>query len=283
MQYSKLWAALLVAALGAGGAVADEGGTSSFTFKRVKPPVSGAKKLITIHVPPPAVTTRALDHVIELPELRERKEAPKAPVDVATSDRWFWGAMSPRVADAGYGKLAKAMRVLEKNPDEVAKITPSDAVIQQIVSSYGAEILKATLGTEISPALVVAVIATESAGKAAAKSSAGARGLMQLMPATAERFGVKKLNDPAENIGGGVKYLSFLLNRFKGDALLALAAYNAGEGAVDRYEGVPEFKETRGYVPKVVAAWASARQTCLRPPERATDGCLFATLRVASE
>ncbi len=101
---------------------------------------------------------------------------------------------------------------------------------------------------------------------------------MQLIPATAERFGVTDAFDATQNITGGMAYLEFLLNRFQGDALLALAGYNAGENAVIRAGGVPDFEETRAYVPKVVAAWDVARSLCLTPPELPTDGCVFGVL-----
>ena len=82
-------------------------------------------------------------------------------------------------------------------------------------------------------------------------SSKGACGLMQLMPETAKRFGVKDIFDPAENVEGGVKYLRHLMDRYDGDPTLTLAAYNAGEGAVDRYGGVPPYRETEDYVRRI--------------------------------
>ncbi|QHQ33670.1 lytic transglycosylase domain-containing protein [Algicella marina] len=279
---TALSAAVLVAAPVAAQEPGADGASSSFTFKRVKPPKAGARKLINIQVEEKVVPKRELEHVLELPDQRDPEGPTVARLpDTSDSHKWFWGQMSPRLADAGYGKMAQALRVLAQNPGDSVRITPDEATIARIVRDFGGDILKATVGTEISPALVVAVIATESAGRPKAKSSAGARGLMQLMPATAERFGVSKVEDPAENISGGVKYLAFLLDRFKGDALLALAGYNAGEGAVDKAAGVPDYRETRGYVPKVVAAWGLARQACLTPPNRATDGCLFRGLQVA--
>ena len=112
--------------------------------------------------------------------------------------------------------------------------------------------------TEAVRRLVLAVMAVESAGRADAVSRAGAAGLMQLMPATAARFGVSDRLAPAESIRGGVAYLDWLMGRFGGDPILALAAYNAGEGAVDDNGGVPPYSETRAYVPKVLAAWTVA-------------------------
>ncbi|MEZ5394847.1 MAG: lytic transglycosylase domain-containing protein [Bryobacterales bacterium] len=104
---------------------------------------------------------------------------------------------------------------------------------------------------ELAPELVRAVIRQESAFDPFAVSVKGAQGLMQLMPETARRVGVQDVFDPAENVLGGVKYLRLLLDRYEGDTRLALAAYNAGEGAVDRYKGIPPYAETRDYVQRI--------------------------------
>ncbi|HKG48340.1 MAG TPA: lytic transglycosylase domain-containing protein [Pyrinomonadaceae bacterium] len=100
----------------------------------------------------------------------------------------------------------------------------------------------------IDPRFIHAVIWQESKYKVQARSHAGAQGLMQLMPATAKRFGCNDPNDPVENITAGTKYLSWLLKRFSGNVELALAGYNAGEGSVDKYDGIPPYKETTNYV-----------------------------------
>ena len=103
----------------------------------------------------------------------------------------------------------------------------------------------------VDESLVRAVIHAESSFNPRAVSPKGAMGLMQLMPATARRFGVSNAFDPYQNIAGGVQYLAWLLNRYKGDWRLAVAGYNAGEGAVDKYSGVPPYRETRDYLNKV--------------------------------
>lgn len=174
--------------------------------------------------------------------------------------------------------MARAMEALDAR-EGLAQ--PRLQHLQDIAAAHGSEILTATVGTDVSPpALVVALIAVESSGRTGAESGKGAQGLMQLIPDTAARFGgVEDATDPAQNIaGGGVKYLSWLINHFDRDVILALAGYNAGENAVgDHGGGVPPYPpETRAYVPKVLAAWQVARGLCLTRPELITDGCVFA-------
>jgi len=107
----------------------------------------------------------------------------------------------------------------------------------------------------VDPALVRAVIQTESNWNAWAFSRRGAIGLMQLIPTTAQRFGASDAFNPKQNVDAGVRYLRTLLERYSGNLDLALAAYNAGEGAVDRAHGIPSFRETRNYVQRVQAAY----------------------------
>lgn len=117
--------------------------------------------------------------------------------------------------------------------------------------AYREEIAAASREFGVEEAVVRAVIHAESAFNPTAVSRAGAQGLMQLMPATARRFGVTDSFEPAQNIRGGVEYLSWLLRRFNGNLTLAAAGYNAGEGAVDRHGGVPPYRETQNYVVRV--------------------------------
>ncbi|HSE42077.1 MAG TPA: lytic transglycosylase domain-containing protein [Acidobacteriota bacterium] len=119
-----------------------------------------------------------------------------------------------------------------------------DKMVRTISKRYG-----------VSPQLTKAVIQVESNYSQFAISNAGAMGLMQLMPDTAERFGVSSVFEPSENIEGGVRYLKYLMKRFNNDMSLAIAAYNAGENRVLREKAIPPFVETQNYVRKVLALY----------------------------
>lgn len=187
---------------------------------------------------------------------------------------WFWQKVSPSLNQEGPdNRLVLALTALSAAQTPVA--APGLQLMQQIIEEQAAPILISSAGSNVSPALVLAVIAVESAGQSDAISSAGAEGLMQLMPDTAKRFGVEDAFAPDQNIRGGIRYLDWLLAEFEGDAVLALAGYNAGEGAVRTHQGVPPFAETRDYVPKVLAAYQVARALCLTPPVLISDGCVF--------
>ncbi|MCH2069751.1 lytic transglycosylase domain-containing protein [Acinetobacter pittii] len=119
-----------------------------------------------------------------------------------------------------------------------------DHIIRQAAQQHG-----------VSEGLIKAVMHTESGFNVRARSPVGAQGLMQLMPATARRFNVSNAYDPQQNIFAGAKYLSWLLKRFNGNTQMALAAYNAGEGNVDKYGGIPPFRETQDYVRRVTSRY----------------------------
>ncbi len=120
------------------------------------------------------------------------------------------------------------------------------------VPEYAAEIEEIARAHGVSPGLITAVMRTESGFDPAAVSPKGAGGLMQLMPGTAAALGVVDRFNPRENIRGGVRHLRYLLDRYQGNVVLALAAYNAGEGAVDTYRGIPPYPETQQYVRRVL-------------------------------
>jgi hypothetical protein len=145
---------------------------------------------------------------------------------------------------------------------------------------YDAHIEAAAALHGVSSQLVRAVIQVESQFDPRAVSSAGARGLMQLMPDTARRLGVADSFDPRQNILGGVKYLRMLLDMFRGDVSLAVAGYNAGENAVVRHGGVPPYRETQGYVRKIQALLTGGSSTPLAPAPvlaAAAEPALFIT------
>ncbi|MFM6988135.1 MAG: transglycosylase SLT domain-containing protein [Arenimonas sp.] len=119
------------------------------------------------------------------------------------------------------------------------------------LQAFRGEVQAAAQRHGVDEAIVRAIIHAESAFRPHVVSPKNAQGLMQLIPATARRFGVRDAFDPAQNIEGGVKYLAWLLKRYNGDLTMAAAGYNAGEGAVERYKGVPPYRETRQYVARV--------------------------------
>ena len=129
----------------------------------------------------------------------------------------------------------------------------ADLELEQAVS-------RAAQQHHVQPALLLAVMKAESSFNPIAVSKAGAVGLMQLIPETAIRHGVRNLYDANDNITGGAKHLRYLLNRFHGNIRLALAAYNAGEGKVDQYGQIPPYKETQDYVKKVLVYYRSYKK-----------------------
>jgi hypothetical protein len=190
---------------------------------------------------------------------------------------WFWDKVPTGLYD-GQGRFQTALDALGQGPDGATVAAPRLQALQTLASTYGTEILKATVGTRVSPALVLAVMAVESAGDPAAQSSVGAQGLMQLIPDTAKRFGVTNALDAEQSIKGGVAYLDWLMGNFNRDPVMVIAAYNAGEGAVTASTGVPPYAETRDYVPKVLAAWQVAQGLGLTPPDLVSDPCVFKVL-----
>jgi soluble lytic murein transglycosylase-like protein len=153
----------------------------------------------------------------------------------------------------------RSVRAFPENPSSSPNLPSSSTASfsSSMSSPFSSQILEAAKQHHIDPDLIAAVIRAESNGYPRAVSRKGARGLMQLMPATARRLGVKSAFDPQENIRAGAAYLAELAERFgETHADLILAAYNAGEHAVEDYGGVPPYRETRDYVRRVLALWS---------------------------
>jgi soluble lytic murein transglycosylase-like protein len=152
-------------------------------------------------------------------------------------------------------KTGRLVRTTLMEPRVVAGEDPNlSAMIDRIADEQGVE-----------SHLVHSVIRAESNYNANAVSPKGAQGIMQLIPSTARRFGVSNAFDARENIQGGVRYLRFLLDYYKGDYPKAIAAYNAGEGAVDKYNGIPPYAETQNYVYRVAGNLKAARLAAVPP------------------
>lgn len=251
-----------------------------FTFKRVGVPQAGSTNRLNVQIDPEeqAAALAVPEKPDVVPENAPEKESDIA-LPAPTPWDWFWQEVSPKLEDKGPVNIHKAIKAITERE---GLPQPRLQHLQDIARVHGADILSVTVGTPVSPALVVALISVESAGNRQALSEAGAQGLMQLIPATAERFGVTDSTDASQNIRGGVAYLEWLIKHFQGDPIFALAGYNAGENAVGKHGGIPPYAETRAYVPKVLAAWHVARGLCLTPPELLTDGCVFTVMGTPS-
>ena len=246
------------------GAVAQADGAPpfpEFTFKRETAPKPGERRKPLVQIAPDE-------------DIATARPAPRDPALPQQSRHgWFWEGVPWQIDIDAATRLAAATQHLSRAPEGKGIAAPRLEVLQRLARDNGAHILRATIGTRVSPALVLAVIAVESSGTPDAVSRAGAQGLMQLMPDTAARFGVADVFEAGDNIRGGVAYLDWLIGEFEGDVLLALAGYNAGENAVKSHAGVPPFAETRDYIPKVLAAYEVARGLCKTRPDLITDAC----------
>ena len=214
-----------------------------------------------------------------------RRFAPRrsgAPAPRALETAWFWEAISPSANGAHPARWAKALALLESRRSTAPALYGADR-LARLAEDWQSPVAAAARRHGVSEALLLAVIAVESAGRPRARSPKGAQGLMQLIPATATRFGVADTYDPEQNIAGGTAYLDFLLKRFGGDPILALAGYNAGENAVDRHGGVPPYDETRAYVVRVFDALAAMRGLCAEPPPSPRAPCDLGANSAAAE
>jgi soluble lytic murein transglycosylase-like protein len=149
-------------------------------------------------------------------------------------------------------ELIMKMLTKQTSQDESGMSSDNGSSGSSIKSAFSSVIEKASTKYDVDPDLINSVIKAESNFNPDAVSSCGAQGLMQLMPGTAKSLGVTDSFDPVQNINGGVKFLKSLLNRYGGNTELALAAYNAGPGAVDKYNGIPPYQETQAYVKRVI-------------------------------
>jgi soluble lytic murein transglycosylase-like protein len=163
--------------------------------------------------------------------------------------RTFINAEPPSKATAAKPRASIYM------PAELSFMGPSRPALNMGRDGVERLVREAAARHNVDPALVRAVIETESNWNPGAYSRKGAMGLMQLIPTTAQRFGVNDAFNPRQNVDGGVRYLRTLLERYRGNLDLALAAYNAGEGAVDRAHGIPAYRETKNYVQRVQDAY----------------------------
>jgi soluble lytic murein transglycosylase-like protein len=209
------------------------------------------------------------------------------PASTPSADRW---AVSARTMPRGVNQAAFAQALAQARqgaqPDQAmqslfqslpglaglpgqaaAQPAPAEGVLN-LPNGLGPIVTQAANKYGVDPALVAAVMETESGFNAGAVSRAGARGLMQLMPGTARGLGVTDAHDPLQSAMGGAKLLGQMLDKYNGKVDLALAAYNAGSGAVDKYGDVPPYAETRSYVTKVTAAYERFHQSA--PTTQAT-------------
>jgi soluble lytic murein transglycosylase-like protein len=197
-----------------------------------------------------------------VPHFRSFKFAPFAVIALFTFTNLTGIVFNRAYAPAVQAREASVAETVNVDADYIPADVPTsgdhelDLIIMRAGEHYG-----------VDPRFIHAVIWQESKYKPRARSYVGAQGLMQLMPATARRFGCEDANDPASNIDAGTKYLRFLLERFKGNVSLALAGYNAGEGAVDKYNGVPPYNETQNYVRIITGRYGKTYHPLLTPEQ----------------
>jgi len=164
-------------------------------------------------------------------------------------------AFAPQPAAVPGQPFAAMVRAALDEPADAAAAAPAPIAPAEIERLIGSS----SSAANVDPALVKAIIANESGFNANATSNVGAQGLMQLMPDTASGLGVTNAYDPSQNVWGGTRYIKGLLDRFNGDVRKAIAAYNAGPGAVEKYGGVPPYAETQNYVQNVLASYEKYR------------------------
>lgn len=213
--------------------------------------------------------------------VRVEQEAPQPHVKPAQTKRQRVRLTSKVSTPAAKHDASLSSESLQTNPTETAR----SMSVSRSLDGYStgnafvdSMIVESSLRNGVDPLLIYAVMHQESTFKQRALSPKGARGLMQLMPATARRFGVRNIFDPRENIEGGAKYMRWLLNHFDGDVRLALAGYNAGEGAVMKYGWrVPPYNETQNYVRRILG-----RYSLMRDPQTARRAAKVTPSQIAA-
>lgn len=182
----------------------------------------------------------------------------------SSAQAWFWSIISAAMPPDP-ARFWAALALLETAPETSRLDVPRLTTLTRLSQAHGRHILRATVGTQVSPALVISVMAADTPDAPMA---------MRVPPTGAVRHG-RTEPDIDQVIADGVAYLDDMLTRFDRDPVLALAAYRMGEATVLDSGGVPEEAAVRDYVPRVLATWVQARALCLTPPELISDGCVF--------
>jgi len=235
------------------------GAATASTFRLVKPPQKGAKKLITIQI---------------LPQGGIKPAPPKIDVPAGDSlNAWFWDRISPDIAARSPGRFGKALAVVASSPADQRPHAASVSALSTMIAKYGTDILVATLGKKVSPALILTLAVLEPDSHASISRLITDTGAT---PVPSEKIilsgaGPSKTPDFAALANRFVTAMA----RDNNDPILALAAYQAGNDAVDTAQGVPANAASRSFVPRVLATFLSARALCATPPELYSDGCVF--------
>lgn len=261
MKSSVILFVILFSGVAAGEAVAQQEGSqlNSMAVASARPEAQRTPTLVlvneTVAAPQPAKTATPDSGKSQSVGAKDTagKQAPKTP---ATSTQATENAPpNPMVLAPAYS-IPQPIAPIAHGADTTGN-SAYDQLVKQAAARHG-----------VDPNLIMAVMRQESGFNSRARSYKGASGLMQLMPATARRFGVGNIYDPAENIEGGTRYLRFLLDMFNGDVELALAGYNAGEGAVLKYNyQVPRYRETQNYVRSISARYGRSKHQAARPAQ----------------